>query len=461
MKAFPLDDIIAAVSTPLGNGGIGIVRVSGQDCINLVSEIFKGAGLTEKASHTISFGHIIDPFNETVADEVLVSVMRGPKTYTRDDVVEINCHGGAAACKKVLEIILSKGARPAEPGEFTKRAFLNGRIDLSQAEAVIDIINSKTDMGRQSAVNQLEGGLKNTVYEIRDNLLTAIATIEAAIDYPEHDIEEETSQSLKNKITDIITRTDKLLNSSNKGKIIRDGISAVILGRPNVGKSSLLNYLLEEERAIVTDIPGTTRDTVEEYINIGGVAVKIIDTAGIRETEDTVERLGVEKSKNRAQNADLLLVMLDNSQALTSDDREILEMAQNKKSIVLLNKTDLIPVIETDEISKMVGEENIILLSVKEGSGIEKLTDRIHKMFLGGEINFTDDVMVTNLRHEKALKQAKESLEKAVQAIEAGMPIDFVSIDLMESYTHYGEITGDSVDEALLDKIFSEFCLGK
>lgn len=461
MRAVSLDDIIAAISTPLGNGGISIVRMSGNGCIEKASKVFSGADLTKKDSHTISFGRIINPENNSVIDEVLVSVMRGPKTYTTEDVVEINCHGGIMSSQRVLELLLNSGVRHAEPGEFTKRAFLGGRIDLSQAEAVIDVINSKTELSRKTAVNQLDGSIKRAVYEMRDSLLTSIAAIEASIDYPEHDIEEETYGVLKSRTEELLEKTDALLSSADKGKIIREGISAVILGKPNVGKSSLLNFLLDEERAIVTDIPGTTRDTVEEFINIGGVAVKIIDTAGIRETEDAVEKIGVEKSRERANEADLILLLLDTSRPLSSEDMEILDFVADKKALVILNKIDLEQKLALDEIEKRVDKENIISVSAKGGDGMDVLTERLTNMFLGGEVEQGESLMISNVRHKNALYKAKESLKRAIVTIESGMPVDFVSMDLTEAYNNFGEITGDSIDDELLDRIFSQFCLGK
>ena len=387
--------------------------------------------------------------------------MLAPRTYTREDVVEINCHGGYQAAGKTLEVLLSQGARLAERGEFTKRAFLNGRIDLSQAEAVIDLIEAKTDLGRQSAINQLEGGLKKKVYDIRDRLLSVMASIEVSIDYPEHDVEEETYESLKEKIGGLLEETNSLLSSANQGKIIRDGISTVILGKPNVGKSSLLNFLLEEERAIVTDIAGTTRDTVEEMINIGGVPVRLADTAGIRSTEDLVEKIGVEKSKQYAKNADLVLLVIDTSTPLSAEDREILSWVDREKVLVLLNKIDLGTDFDTTELDQMFPKENQISISAKEGTGIDALSERLKEMFLGGEVESSEEVRINQVRHQTALQQAKESMEKALHTVEIRMPVDFVSMDLMEAYEHYGEITGDSVDEALIDRIFSEFCLGK
>lgn len=461
MKGTSLDDIIAAISTPLGHGGISIVRLSGSGCVALANEVFRGGDLTKKESHTIHFGHIVDPKTNKDIDEVLVSIMLAPRTYTREDVVEINCHGGYQAAGKTLEVLLSQGARLAERGEFTKRAFLNGRIDLSQAEAVIDLIEAKTDLGRQSAINQLEGGLKKKVYDIRDRLLSVMASIEVSIDYPEHDVEEETYESLKEKIGGLLEETNSLLSSANQGKIIRDGISTVILGKPNVGKSSLLNFLLEEERAIVTDIAGTTRDTVEEMINIGGVPVRLADTAGIRSTEDLVEKIGVEKSKQYAKNADLVLLVIDTSTPLSAEDREILSWVDREKVLVLLNKIDLGTDFDTTELDQMFPKENQISISAKKGTGIDALSERLKEMFLGGEVESSEEVRINQVRHQTALQQAKESMEKALHTVEIRMPVDFVSMDLMEAYEHYGEITGDSVDEALIDRIFSEFCLGK
>ena len=463
MKGTSLDDVIAAISTPSGFGGIGIIRLSGEESINVADKIFKGAKckrLKDKKSHTITFGTIIDENGETV-DEVLVSIMKAPNSYTKENVVEINCHGGMMAVNKVLELCVRNGARHAEPGEFTKRAFLNGRIDLSQAEAVTDIINAKTDLSRKSAVKQLEGSLKIKMSHMRDVLLTAIATIEAAIDYPEHDIEEETYKSLFDKTTYVIEETDRLIDSVDKGKIIREGISTVILGKPNVGKSSLLNTLLKEERAIVTDIPGTTRDTVEEFVNIGGVPVKIIDTAGIRETDDVVEKIGVEKSRKSAEEADLILMLADLSRPFEEEDREILSFVNDKKAIVILNKTDLTPVLDCNEIYDAVGKENVISISAKTGEGVEELTKRLKDMFLGGQIEIDNSVVISNVRHKNSLYMAKDNLLNALNAIEMKIPVDFISMDLKEAYDHFGEITGDSIEEDLLDKIFSEFCLGK
>ena len=457
MKDICLEDVIAAVSTPVGNGGISIVRLSGKESVEIVSRIFRGGNLLSKKSHTMSFGYIIDPFNEKTIDEVLVSVMLAPKTYTCENVVEINCHGGLQASKKILEIVLNEGARLAETGEFTKRAFLNGRIDLTQAEAVIDIITSKTELGRQSALNQLEGSLKKAVYNLRDNLLTLIAIIEASIDYPEHDIEEETYFQLNQKITQIFSETSELLESADRGKIVREGISTVILGKPNVGKSSLLNYLLDEERAIVTNVPGTTRDIVEETVNIEGIPIKIVDTAGIRNTDDEVEKIGVEKAKEYSKKADLILMVIDGSKPLEEDDIEIFSTIKDKKIIVILNKIDLPLAVDIDKISK----QEIVPVSTLNKTGMDELVEKLKNMFFNGEMEVNDQVMVSNIRHKNALFRAKNNLEKALEAINIEMPVDLISIDLMEAYDHYGEIVGENVDDALIDRIFSQFCLGK
>ena len=457
MKDNFLEDVIAAISTPVGNGGISIVRLSGEKAISIVSVIFKGANLLNKKSHTMSFGYIVDPFNGKTIDEVFVSVMLAPKTYTCENIVEINCHGGLQSSKKVLETVLNQGARLAEPGEFTKRAFLNGRIDLTQAEAVIDIITSKTELSRQSALNQLEGSLKKAVYDLRDNLLTSIATIEASIDYPEHDIEEETYTQLSQKVTQIFNETVKLLESADRGKIVREGISTVILGKPNVGKSSLLNYLLDEERAIVTNVPGTTRDTVEETVNIEGIPIKIIDTAGIRNTDDEVEKIGVEKAKEYSKKADLILMVVDGSKPLDDDDIEIISNIKDKKTIVILNKIDLPLAVDINKLSK----EDLVPVSTINKTGMDELVKKFKDMFFNGEIEINDHVLIGNVRHKNALFCAKNNLKNAIDAINIGMPVDLISIDLTEAYNHYGLVVGESVDEALIDRIFSQFCLGK
>ncbi len=455
-----LDDIIAAISTPLGVGGIGIVRLSGIGCVALADGLFSGKKtLEQKKSHTLSYGKIISQ-NEVI-DEVLVSVMKAPQTYTKEDIVEINCHGGALVTRRVLEAVLNAGARLAEPGEFTKRAFLNGRMDLTQAEAVIDLIHSQTDLSRQAAVNQLEGRLKIAVRSMREEILDMIAAIEAVIDYPEHDVEEETYGSMEQGAQKLLGRMEELLRHADRGKILRDGLETVIVGKPNVGKSSLLNWLLEEDRAIVTDIPGTTRDTVEEYLNIDGIPIKIVDTAGIRQTGDLVEKMGVEKSKAYAEKADLILMMLDASRPLEEGDREILSFIKGKKALVLLNKTDLTPKLLLTEVEKFLPKEQFIPISIKENHGFDALLHGIKEMFFHGESMQAEDAILGNTRHKNALFQAKEAMECCLTTIRTRMPEDFISMDLQDANRALGEITGDVADEEIIDRIFTKFCLGK
>ncbi len=462
IQANSLDDIIAAISTPLGSGGIGIVRMSGAGCIALADTLFQGKKkLTEKATHTLSYGKIIDKTNEEVIDEVLVSVMKAPNTYTKEDIVEINCHGGFFVTQRVLQAVLMAGARLAEPGEFTKRGFLNGRIDLTQAEAIIDLIESKTELSRQAAVNQLEGRLKTEVRVMRNDVIDMIASIEAVIDYPEHDVEEETYATMETGAKQLLQRMETLLAGADRGKILREGLQTVIVGKPNVGKSSLLNWFLEEERAIVTDIPGTTRDTVEEYINIDGIPIKIVDTAGIRETGDVVEKMGVEKSKTYAEQADLILMMLDASRPLEQEDKEILSFIQGKHTIVLLNKADLEQKLNLSELEQYVSKERILSVSVKHNTGFDALIDAIKTMFFSGQTATAEDALLGNTRHKTALFRAKEAMERCLVTIQTHMPEDFISMDLQEASYALGEITGDVTDEEIIDRIFTKFCLGK
>ena len=462
IQANGLDDIIAAISTPLGSGGIGIVRMSGTGCIALADTLFQGKKkLTEKATHTLSYGKIIDGKNGEVIDEVLVSVMKAPNTYTKEDIVEINCHGGFLVTQRVLQAVLVAGARLAEPGEFTKRGFLNGRIDLTQAEAIIDLIQSKTEISRQAAVNQLEGRLKTEVRAMRNDVIDMIASIEAVIDYPEHDVEEETYDTMEKGTKQLLQRMEKLLAGADRGKILREGLQTVIVGKPNVGKSSLLNWFLEEERAIVTDIPGTTRDTVEEYINIDGIPIKIVDTAGIRETGDVVEKMGVEKSKTYAEQADLILMMLDASRPLEQEDKEILSFIQGKHTIVLLNKADLEQKLAVSELEKFLSKEQILSVSVKHNTGFDALIDAIKNMFFSGQTATAEDALLGNTRHKTALFHAKEAMERCLVTIQTRMPEDFISMDLQDASHALGEITGDVTDEEIIDRIFTKFCLGK
>lgn len=459
-----INDTIASISTPIGSGGIGIVRVSGTYAIEITSKIFKSKSnkkLINVKTHTINYGYIYDYDNEIAIDEVLVMLMKGPSTFTREDIVEINCHGGVVVIQKVLELVLKNGARLAEPGEFTKRAFLNGRIDLSQAEAVIDIINAKTNLSLQTSVNQLEGKLSEKVKQLRKELLEMIAHIEASIDYPEHDMEQLTFDKMRKGSQYLKEEIGILLETADTGKIIKEGLETVIVGKPNVGKSSLMNVLVRNQRAIVTDVPGTTRDIIEEYVNIAGIPLKIIDTAGIRETDDFVEKIGVEKSKEVIDKADLIIMMLDGSSPLTKEDKIIIDLTKDKKIIVLVNKTDLDMKLDIESLKTYVNEKNIINISAKEKIGINLIEDSIKEMFLKGSINMKDNIFVTNVRHKNALFNAKNSLNNAINTIDMMMPEDCISIDLQDCYDYLGEVTGDSLDESIIDQIFSQFCLGK
>ncbi|WP_138204203.1 tRNA uridine-5-carboxymethylaminomethyl(34) synthesis GTPase MnmE [Haloimpatiens lingqiaonensis] len=459
MKEF---DTIAAVSTSLGEGGVSIIRVSGDNALPIVDSIFKaknGKSLEGMKTYTMRYGFIVDKDSREVIDEVIVSYMRGPRSFTAEDTVEINCHGGVVATNRVLEETIKAGARLAERGEFTKRAFLNGRIDLSQAEAVIDIINAKTELSMKSAIKQSEGIISKEISAIRAELLGLIAHIEATVDYPEDDLEEVTSKKANIQLSTFIDEIDRLLSTAEEGKMLKEGIKVVIVGKPNVGKSSLLNALLQEKRAIVTDVPGTTRDVIEEYINIDGIPIKLIDTAGIRETENIVEKIGVEKSKEKIEEADLIILMLDLSRKLDREDEEIIEYIRDKKYIVLLNKKDLNRQMESKELSKL-DSKYIIDISVKTGEGLDNIKNCIKQLFFKGEIK-TEDIYVTNNRHKEALIRSKESLRAAIGVLENVEAIDLASIDIRNAWTALGEITGDTVEEDIIDKIFAEFCLGK
>ena len=455
-----LEDTISAISTATGNGGIGLVRMSGKEAIEIADKLFvspKGKKLSEQKSHTIHFGTI--EVDGKVVDEVLVSVMKAPNTYTREDVVEINTHGGYRAVTAVLNATIKAGCRMAEPGEFTKRAFLNGRIDLTQAEAVIDIINAKTDKAKDAAVLRLEGKLSEKIKGLRDRLLTMIANIDVSIDYPEHEEETMNYEAVDKGANEMLVEVNKLIATADTGKIYKEGIKTVILGRPNVGKSSLLNTLLDEDRAIVTDIAGTTRDVLEEMINVGGIPLNIIDTAGIRDTDNVIEQIGVEKSKTLAMEADLVLLMFDGSRELTDEDRELIKLTENKKSIVLVNKLDLEQKIDTDELEKLTG--GFINISVKADKGVEKLYDAIKSMFIKGDINVDNQVLISGERNKASLVKAKNSLENVIETIANGMPEDFMIMDLTDAYEALGEISGETLEEDIIDRIFSEFCLGK
>lgn len=457
-----METTIAAISTAMSASGIGIVRISGEDAMNVIARIYRSKNgrknIKEVKTHTIHYGYIYDG-DETV-DEVLVMVMRGPKTYTGEDTVEIDCHGGVYAMKRVLETVLKNGAQVAEPGEFTKRAFLNRRLDLSQAEAVMDVIQAKSEVALKNSVQQLKGSVLRAVKEIRGKLLHHIAYIETALDDPEHFDLEGYPQELLEVAEEQKKKVQKLLSSADDGKMIQEGIRTVILGKPNAGKSSLLNFLVGEDRAIVTEIAGTTRDTLEEYISLHGISLRIIDTAGIRETEDVVEKIGVEKARQMAEKADLILYVVDSSQPLDENDQEIMELLRGRKSIVIYNKTDLASAVDMGSLKEKTGSQ-VIPVSVVEETGVEELEKAIREMFFQGEISFDDEVYITNARHKAALEEAEKSLEMVTESIEAGMPEDFFSIDLMGAYEALGRILGESLGEDLVNEIFSKFCVGK
>ena len=448
-------DTIAAIATAISNSGIGIVRISGEESIEIVKKIYKGKELKD---HAIHYGYIVD--GEETIDEVLVMVMKGPHSFTGEDTVEINCHGGVYVVKRILETVIKYGARPAEPGEFSKRAFLNGKMDLSQAEAVIDIINSKNEYALKSSVSQLKGNIQRKIKEIRAEILYHTAFIETALDDPEHISVDGYGKTLKISVDKLIFELDKLLKSSDDGRIIKEGIKTVIVGKPNAGKSSLLNVLVGEDRAIVTDIAGTTRDVLEESISLHGISLNIMDTAGIRETEDIVEKIGVNKAKEEASEADLIIYVVDASRKLDENDIDIIDMIHDKKSIILLNKSDLATVITKDMLKSYI-DKPMIEISAKEERGIEELEEILKNMFFDGKISFNDEVYITNIRHKTALQNAYESLKKVIFSIENDMPEDFYSIDLLDAYESLGSITGETIGEDLVNEIFSKFCMGK
>lgn len=486
-------DTIAAISTALSPSGIGIIRISGTGAIEAADRIYRSKGgrkrLVDQPTHTVHYGFICD--GEEVLDEVLVTLMRAPKSFTAEDVVEINCHGGICALRRVLDAVLKQGVRPAEPGEFTKRAFLNGRIDLSQAESVIDVINAKNSYALKSSVSQLRGSVREAVGSLRSRILEQLAFIEAALDDPEHISLDGYDARLKEQTEKLLAELRRLIASSENGRLLREGIQTVILGKPNAGKSSLLNVLVGSERAIVTDIAGTTRDLLEETVNLNGITLNIIDTAGIRHSADVVEQIGVDRARERAQNADLILYVVDSSTALDENDREILSYLKGKKAVVILNKSDLPPVTTGEDIRKeleaVCGADSciaadsedsesrdaadgnravsvgyfIVEVSTKQESGIDALEDEIRRMFCEGELSYNDEVCITNARQKACLCEAAEALNKVLESIACGMPEDFYSIDLMSAYSALGEVTGEAVGEDLVDKIFSSFCMGK
>ena len=457
-----MDATIAAISTAMSASGIGIVRISGENAMDVIAKIYRSKNgkkdIRTVVSHTIHYGFIYD--GEEVVDEVLVMIMRAPHTYTGEDTVEIDCHGGVYAMKRVLETVLKNGAVIAEPGEFTKRAFLNGRLDLSQAEAVMDVIQAKNSMALKSSVEQLKGSVQRAVKEIRARLLHQIAYIETALDDPEHFDLTDYTQELQKIVEKESENISELLKTADDGRMIQEGIKTVILGKPNAGKSSLLNFLVGEDRAIVTEIAGTTRDILEEYISLNGITLRVIDTAGIRETEDVVEKIGVGKAKQMAENADLILYVVDSSLPLDDNDREIMELLSGRKSIVIYNKTDLEAAVDIEELKEKTGSP-VIPVSVVEETGISQLEDEIKRMFFHGELSFNDEVYITNARHKAALEESKESLKLVMDSIAMGMSEDFFSIDLMNAYESLGRIVGESVGEDLVNEIFSKFCVGK
>lgn len=457
-----MEDTIAAIATAMAPSGIGIVRISGQEAVAVADRLYRGKKkekkLADMKSHTIHYGWIVE--KEQVLDEVLVMLMRGPHSYTGEDTVEIDCHGGVLAVKRVLEAVLHAGARIADPGEFTKRAFLNGRIDLSQAEAVMDVISAKSEYALQSSVSQLQGSVRRAVKEIREKLLYEIAFIESALDDPEHISLDGYPEKLEGIVQEEKRQIEKLLKSADDGKMLQEGIKTVILGKPNAGKSSLLNLLVGEEKAIVTDIAGTTRDVLEEQISLGGISLRMLDTAGIRSTADKVEQIGVERAKEHAKNADLILYVVDASVPLDENDGQIMELLKGRKTILLLNKSDLETVISKEELTARI-DAPVLNISAREETGLAELEALIKEMFFQGEISFNDEVYITNMRQKRALEEALESLKLVENSIAMGMPEDFFSIDLMNAYERLGSIIGEAVGEDLVNEIFSKFCTGK
>lgn len=454
-------ETIAAISTGMTNAGIGIVRISGEDAFSAADRIFRGKEkISECKSHTIHYGYIVD--GDITVDQVLVMVMKGPRTFTGEDTVEINCHGGTYVVTRVLDAVLRHGGvRPAQPGEFTKRAFLNGKMDLSQAEAVGDLISSSNDYALKNSVNQLKGNIKNKINDIRNEIIYQTAFIESALDDPEHYSFEGYNAKLRKNAEEIICELNKLINSYRNGKVFKEGIQTVIVGKPNAGKSSLLNVLAGHERAIVTEIEGTTRDVIEEQINLQGITLNVVDTAGIRQTDDKVEKIGVDKAVDYVENADLVIYVADSSRNLDENDEKILDMIYDKKKIVLLNKSDLEPVVTREMIEEKAGDAPVIEVSAAEERGISELGDLIKDMFLKGDISFNEEIYITSARQKDALCRAVESMKKVIESIDNGMPEDFYSIDLMDAYEALGSITGEEVGDDLINEIFSRFCMGK
>ena len=456
-------DTITSISTPMGEGAIGIVRLSGPQAIEIGDILYKGKKkLSEVETHTINYGHIIDPETDETVEEVMVSVLRAPKTFTREDIIEINCHGGILTINRILELTMTYGARMAEPGEYTKRAFLNGRIDLSQAEAVMDFIRSKTDRASKVAMNQIEGRLSDLIKKQRQSILEILAQVEVNIDYPEYDdVEDATTDFLLEQSKRIKEEINRLLETGAQGKIMREGLSTVIVGRPNVGKSSMLNNLIQDNKAIVTEVAGTTRDVLEEYVNVRGVPLRLVDTAGIRDTEDIVEKIGVERSRKALSEADLILFVLNNNEPLTEDDQTLFEVIKNEDVIVIINKTDLEQRLDVSELREMIGDMPLIQTSMLKQEGIDELEIQIKDLFFGSEVQNQDMTYVSNSRHISLLKQARQSIQDAIDAAESGIPMDMVQIDLTRTWEILGEIIGESASDELIDQLFSQFCLGK
>jgi len=455
-------ETIAAISTGMTNAGIGIVRISGLDAFDVIDKIYRSKSGTKKLSicnsHTVHYGFIYD--GDELIDEVMVLVLKGPNTYTRENTIEINCHGGYYVTKKVLETVLKNGARAAEPGEFTKRAFLNGRIDLSQAEAVIDIINSKNEFALKASLKQLGGNISEKIKKLRNDILYQIAFIESALDDPEHISLDNYVEKLLPMVENFMIELENILKNADNGRVLKEGIKTVIVGKPNVGKSSLLNVLIGEEKAIVTDVAGTTRDVLEERIHLDGLDLLLVDTAGIRDTEDIVEKIGVERAKTHLEDADLVIYVADASIPLNDNDYEIIDMIKDRKAIVLLNKTDLDMIVRKKDLERMTGK-TVISISAKDNTGIDDFTNLLKEMFISGEINYNDEIYITNLRHKEAIREALESVKMVRQSIENGMPEDFFTIDMMNAYEQLGNIIGESVNDDLVNEIFSKFCMGK
>ena len=455
-------DTIAAIATAMTNSGIGIIRISGEEAFTVIDNIYRSKNkkkkLSEAESHTVHYGYIVD--GDTIIDEVMVLVLKAPNTYTREDTIEIDCHGGVLVMQKILETVIKNGARPAEPGEFTKRAFLNGRIDLTQAESVMDIINSKNNFALQSSMSQLQGSLQEEIKNLREKIIYEIAFIESALDDPEHINIDGYGEKLKIVVEECKGKVQHLLNTSDNGKILKEGINTVIVGKPNAGKSSLMNQLLKKERAIVTDIAGTTRDVLEEQMNLNGITLNIIDTAGIRDTNDLVEKIGVDKAKKYLLNSDLIIYLVDSSTGLDENDFEIMEMIKNRTALVLLNKSDLETVTTEEMISSHLNKK-IIKVSMKENQGVDELEEAIKELFFHGQLEFNNEVYITNTRHKAALINTLNSLDMVLNSIEMDMPEDFYSIDLMNAYEELGAILGESLGEDLVNEIFSKFCTGK